>query len=53
MYYLNDIALFKLSKPVILDEKVQVACLPNIKVNEYPSPNTTSWAVGWGNCVKF
>jgi hypothetical protein len=50
MYYLNDIALFKLSKPVVLDDKVQVACLPNrLSKSEYPAPNTMSWAVGWGN----
>lgn len=35
--FLNDIALFKLSQPVTLNEYVQIACLPNSQVANYPA----------------
>jgi hypothetical protein len=41
----DDIALLKLSKPVELSSKIQLACLPDAQLNSYPSD---SYAVGWG-----
>ncbi len=39
----------KLSKSVSLNRAVQVACLPTQQSNSYPSANTPTWAIGWGN----
>ena len=44
----NDLTLLKLKKQAILNEKVQVACLPEKMSSSYPSPNTQAYAIGWG-----
>ncbi len=43
---MNDIALFKLKNKIILNEFVQLACLPT--KNLITTPDTISYAVGWG-----
>ncbi len=46
---LNDIAILKLASPVQLDQNVQLACLPNPNVRNYPgSTGIPTYAVGWG-----
>jgi secreted trypsin-like serine protease len=47
-YQLNDIAMFKLSKPVNLNQNVQVACLPTNRSINYPPVNESVYAIGWG-----
>jgi len=47
-FYLNDIAILKLSNPAKLSKTVQIACLPTVKGESYPVPNQPAWAVGWG-----
>lgn len=42
----HDIALLKLSKEVVLYDKVQVACLPVAQSNNYPKNNIYSFAAG-------
>lgn len=47
--YLNDIAIFKLEKDVNLNNKIQLACLPNVNLTSYPTSNNDPlYAVGWG-----
>ena len=38
----------KLASKVTLNQKVQVACLPNEKSSTFPSPVRAAYAVGWG-----
>jgi secreted trypsin-like serine protease len=46
---LNDIAILKLASPVQLDRNVQIVCLPNPKVHNYPgTTGIPAFAVGWG-----
>ncbi|CAF0860141.1 unnamed protein product [Brachionus calyciflorus] len=46
---LNDIAILKLDKEVELNERIQLACLPNYSLELYPSDvNIKSWVQGWG-----
>jgi secreted trypsin-like serine protease len=46
---LNDIAILKLSEEVTLNERIQIACLPQQKSQNYPSQtNIDSWVVGFG-----
>jgi secreted trypsin-like serine protease len=45
---LNDIALLKLRSNAILNEYVQIACLP---YSSYIAADTVGWAVGWGVTV--
>ena len=47
-HQLNDIALLKLSKPVVLNQYVQVACLPTNRSSMYPPLNESVYAIGWG-----
>ncbi len=42
----NDIALLTLSKKVVLNRNVQIACLPQ-RSDLYPSVNTTVYLAGW------
>ena len=46
----NDIGIIKLSKPVVLNKYIQVACLPPYKYGSrgspYPSINIKGWVVG-------
>lgn len=49
---LNDIAIFKLTEEVSLNNYVQVACLPTKKSNEYPVPEEDSYAAGWGTLAS-
>lgn len=45
--FLNDIAIIKLSKKLHLDQKIQVACLPQKKL--YPQmDNISAYIIGWG-----
>jgi elastase-2 len=46
----NDIAIIKLNQDLILNNEIQVACLPTKKSSNYPDVNVTkaSYAVGWG-----
>jgi hypothetical protein len=41
-----DIAILKLYKDVVLNDKVQVACLPIENSNNYPNSNVAAYAVG-------
>jgi hypothetical protein len=45
---LNDIALLILDRDVTLNEKIQIACLPQSPSNTYPGNNMDAWIVGWG-----
>jgi len=42
----NDIALFKLSKPIMFNQYVQPACLP--EAEDDVSPGTDCYITGWG-----
>lgn len=45
----NDIALIKLKNPVQLNRNIQLACLPNPALPNYPAKtNIQVWNVGWG-----
>lgn len=45
----NDIAILKLSREIELNEKIQLACLPDPLKNEYPQNNEKKFYVqGWG-----
>ena len=47
--FLNDIALLKLNQSIILNNYVQLSCLPN-PINQYPSDsNMSAYIVGWGD----
>ena len=48
MNLLNDIALLILDQAVTLNEKIQIACLPQSTSSTYPGDNLDAWAVGWG-----
>lgn len=54
---MNDIAILKLEDAVELNERVQVACLPNPKweLDKYPgtTPNRTAYVIGWGTEKQF
>lgn len=45
---LNDIAILKLESNAVLNNQVQVACLPPIISNNYPKASTLAYAAGWG-----
>jgi secreted trypsin-like serine protease len=46
---LNDIAILKFSQEVTLDEHIQIACLPQLKTNNYPSQTyIDAWVTGFG-----
>jgi hypothetical protein len=54
----NDLALLILKKPAVLNENVQIACLPNPNQVFYsPKFNITAFISGWGNylikCCKL
>ncbi len=44
----NDIAILKLSRIVELNDKIQVACLPELNTKSYPLPLNEAWIIGWG-----
>ncbi|RMZ94862.1 serine protease 27-like [Brachionus plicatilis] len=45
----NDIAVIKLSSKVVLNDRIQVACLPHESEKYYPqSYNVNAYVVGWG-----
>lgn len=49
-FFLNDIALIKLSRKVNLkDSRIGVICLPPRNVPNYPVDGTKSTAIGWGS----
>ena len=33
----------------MLNQRIQVACLPTTLSYAYPTPNQPSWAIGWGD----
>jgi len=43
----NDISLIELKQPVVLNDRVQVACLPSSEDAE-PEPNAKCYIAGWG-----
>jgi hypothetical protein len=48
---LNDIAVLTLSSEVDLNDTIQLACLPNPKIENFPSDTDQPiavWAMGWG-----
>jgi hypothetical protein len=45
---LNDIALLILDRDVTLNEKIQLACLPQSLSKTYPGNNVDGWIAGWG-----
>jgi len=48
---LNDIAVFNLKTEVSLNDKIQVACVPNSLSTSYPSSESNTkvaYGVGWG-----
>lgn len=50
---LNDIAILKLASPVDLTRTVQIACLPDESMGDYPSEyNQSVWAMGWGTTIS-
>ena len=44
----NDIAILTLSSDVVLNNYIQIGCLPGIKSNTYPGTNVDVYAAGWG-----
>jgi len=42
----NDVAIIRLSKPVIISDKINVICLPGPEAN---NANETVWVAGWGS----
>ena len=51
MNALNDIGLLILDQNVTLNEKIQIACIPQSSSNTYPGNNLDGWIVGWGLIV--
>ena len=46
---LNDIGILKLDGEVVLNSKIQLACLPDPAKPGYPTQTgTTVYAIGWG-----
>lgn len=46
---LNDIAVLTLSSEVDLNDTIQLACLPNPKIENFPlGTDQAVWAMGWG-----
>jgi hypothetical protein len=45
---LYDIGLIILSTDAILNQYIQLACLPIDKSIDYPQVNTLSYVIGWG-----
>ncbi len=45
---LNDIGILKLEREVVLNDFIQVACLPVLKSDSYPLAERASVAAGWG-----
>lgn len=44
----NDIAVIKLKKEVILNDNIQLACLPDSSIPNYPTQyGAFTYAVGW------
>ena len=51
--YLNDIGIIRLEKKATLGDKIQLSCLPDSDVENYPDiSNVDSYAVGWGATVN-
>jgi secreted trypsin-like serine protease len=44
----NDIATLVFSGNAILNQYVQLACLPSSSSSSYPSSSQSSWVAGWG-----
>lgn len=45
----NDIAILKLTENVELNRNIQIACLPDPKLLNYPTfVDVDAWVVGWG-----
>ena len=43
-----DIAILKLRSEVKLNSFIQIACLPKVFSNSYPTENSTAYVAGWG-----
>ena len=43
----NDIALFILDRPAVLNEYLNIGCLPDEFSTNFPIPVQDSWAAGW------
>ncbi|CAF0826377.1 unnamed protein product [Brachionus calyciflorus] len=44
----NDIAIIKLDEKVNLNEKIQIACVPDKSKIKYPNDNIDGYIAGWG-----
>lgn len=44
----NDILLLRLITPVVLNNNIQPACLPDSALATYPTTGTIAYGVGWG-----
>jgi len=44
----NDIALIFLAIPVVLNNYIQLACLPPHISDTFPGVNIDAWVAGWG-----
>lgn len=45
----NDIGILKLAEPVTLNNYVQIACLPDPSIKNYPTKSDIdAYAIGWG-----
>jgi secreted trypsin-like serine protease len=48
MKLLNDIAILRLDETIVFNNEIQPCCLPENKNNNFPSNNTESIVIGWG-----
>ena len=48
MNNLNDLSIFKLSTKAILNEYIQLACLPSNLSSNFPKSNNDAYSTGWG-----
>lgn len=51
--YLNDIALFLLSKPAILDNNVKFGCLPHETKSNFAKIESDCFAIGWVSLLSL
>jgi secreted trypsin-like serine protease len=48
----NDISIFRLASPVVLNRYVKLACLPSHTSNNYPPVDSACFASGWGTLTQ-
>lgn len=48
----NDISIFKLANPVVLNKYIKLACLPSTISNNYPLSDIPCYASGWGTLTE-